>query len=229
MVDAVSSTSVASRQASSRENLASSEETFLSLLTTQLKNQDPLSPMDSNQFTQQIVQMTGVEQQLLTNDLLQMLVGMNDGGLTNSVNLIGKQVSTKSSSGTLTDGKVDFTYNLPRAATSLKLEVVDQYGKTVATIKPDDLTKGDKTFSWDGKSADGAQQPNGGVYTLKATASDVAGSAIAVSPQSALAGLVTGVDSVDGVTMLTIGGRKVPLSSVVGVTTPPATQTASAS
>ena len=128
MVDAVSSpNSVANRQATSRENLASSEETFLALLTTQLKNQDPLSPMDSNQFTQQIVQMTGVEQQLLTNDLLQMLVGMNDGGLTNSVNMIGKQVNTESSTATLTDGKADFTYNLPRAASSLKLEVVDSY------------------------------------------------------------------------------------------------------
>jgi flagellar basal-body rod modification protein FlgD len=155
-----------------------------------------------------------------------MLVGMNDGGLTNSVNLIGKQVSTESDKGVLTDGKIDFTYNLPRAATSLKLEVVDSFGKTVATINPDDLTKGDKSFTWDGKSADGAQQPNGGTYTLKATASDVAGSNIAVTPKSLLAGVVTGVESVDGVTMLTIDGRKVPLNSVVGVTTPTPTETA---
>jgi flagellar basal-body rod modification protein FlgD len=230
MVDAVSSpNSVANRQASSRENLASSEETFLALLTTQLKNQDPLSPMDSNQFTQQIVQMTGVEQQLLTNDLLQMLVGMNDGGLTNSVNMIGKQVNTESSTATLTDGKADFTYNLPRAASSLKLEVVDSYGKTVRTIKPEDMTKGDKTFTWDGKADDGTVQPAGGKYTLKATASDVAGSTITVTPKSTLAGVVTGVASVNGVTMLTIGDRQVALGDVVSVTTPPAQQSASAS
>ena len=228
MVDAVnSSNSVANRMATSRENLASSTETFLALLTTQLKNQDPLSPMDSTQFTQQIVQMTGVEQQLLTNDLLTMLVGMNDGGLTNSVNLIGKQVSTESDKGVLTDGKIDFSYNLPRAATGLKLEVVDSFGKTVATINPDDLTKGDKTFTWDGKSADGTQQPNGGTYTLKATATDAAGSNIAVTTKSLLAGVVTGVESVDGVTMLTVGGRKVALNSVVSVTTPTPTETAS--
>ncbi len=229
MVDAVSANSVANRQASSRENLASSEETFLALLTTQLKNQDPLSPMDSNQFTQQIVQMTGVEQQLLTNDLLQMLVGMNDGGLTNSVNLIGKQVNTESSSATLTDGQAQFTYNVPRAATSLKLEVLDSYGKTIATINPDDMTKGDKTFTWDGKSTDGTEQPAGGKYTLKATATDVAGSTITVTPKSLLAGIVTGVTSVNGATMLTIGGRQVALSDVVSVTTPPASQSASAS
>src|SRR3954470_21789824 len=87
---AASGSSIASRMASSKASLADSEQTFLALMTTQLKNQDPLSPVDSNQFTQQIVQMTGVEQQLLTNDLLKALVGMNDAGLTTSVGLIGK-------------------------------------------------------------------------------------------------------------------------------------------
>jgi flagellar basal-body rod modification protein FlgD len=232
MVDATTSAaasgnSITGKIAASRASLASSEETFLALLTTQLKNQDPLSPMDSNQFTQQIVQMTGVEQQLTTNDLLSMLVGMNDGGLTNSVNLIGKSVSTESSSGALTDGKVDFGYNLSRAATSLKLEVVDSNGKTVATISPDDMTKGDKTFTWDGKSDSGNQLPNGGSYTLKATATDASGATIAIAPTSKVTGVVTAVESDSGVVMLTVGGRKLPLSSVVGVTTPPTTDTAS--
>ena len=89
---------------SSRSRLADSEQTFLSLLTTQLKNQDPLSPLDSNEFTAQIVQMTGVEQQLMTNDLLKMLVGMSDGGLSGSVNLIGKAVTAETSQAMLADG-----------------------------------------------------------------------------------------------------------------------------
>ena len=89
---------------SSRNRLASSEETFLALLTTQLKNQDPLSPLDSNEFTAQIVQMTGVEQQLMTNDLLKMLVGMSDGGLSGSVNLIGKAVTAETSQAVIADG-----------------------------------------------------------------------------------------------------------------------------
>jgi flagellar basal-body rod modification protein FlgD len=96
MAVAATSNAVTDKINNSRTSLANNEQTFLKLLTTQLKNQDPLSPMDSNQITQQIVQMTGVEQQLMTNDLLSMLVGMNDGGLTNSVNLIGKQVTTES-------------------------------------------------------------------------------------------------------------------------------------
>ena len=64
-----------------RARLAENFDTFLSLLTTQLKNQDPLSPLDSNQFTQQIVQMTGVEQQLATNDLLKKLVSNTTSGI----------------------------------------------------------------------------------------------------------------------------------------------------
>src|SRR6185436_12803276 len=79
-----------------RARLAENFDTFLSLLTTQLKNQDPLSPLDSNQFTQQLVQMTGVEQQLLTNDLLKKLVGNTGTGVSTAVSLIGKDVRATS-------------------------------------------------------------------------------------------------------------------------------------
>ena len=72
--------------------LADNFQGFLTLLTTQLKNQDPTSPLDTNQFTQQITQMTGVEQQLLSNQLLQQLVNVQ-GGLTAGAGLIGKVVN----------------------------------------------------------------------------------------------------------------------------------------
>src|SRR5579871_3563090 len=78
--------------------VADNFQTFLTLLTTQLKNQDPLSPLDTNQFTQQLTQMTGVEQQLLSNQLLQQLVNQNQGGgLTAAVGLIGKTVTADGS------------------------------------------------------------------------------------------------------------------------------------
>src|SRR5206468_750039 len=85
--------SIADKVASSASRLADAQQTFLKLLTTQLKNQDPLSPLDSNQFTQQIVQMTGVEQQLYSNQLLQQLVNQGGMGLSSSVGLIGKTVA----------------------------------------------------------------------------------------------------------------------------------------
>ena len=80
MVDAVSTTAASGRITSGTTALASNFETFLTLLTTQMKNQDPLSPLDSNQFTAQLTQMAGVEQQLLTNDLLTSLLAAQAGG-----------------------------------------------------------------------------------------------------------------------------------------------------
>src|SRR3954447_9543200 len=108
-----------------RARLAENFDTFLSLLTTQLKNQDPLSPLDSNQFTQQIVQMTGVEQQLLTNDLLKKLVGNTGSGVSTAVALIGKEVRAESADAGLKGGQATWTYNLGRAADDVKLEVLN--------------------------------------------------------------------------------------------------------
>jgi flagellar hook assembly protein FlgD len=90
------STSTASATQLSLNNgltsLASNFQGFLTLLTTQLKHQDPTSPLDTNQFTQQITQMTGVEQQLLSNSLLQQLVSAQ-GGVASAARLIGEKVT----------------------------------------------------------------------------------------------------------------------------------------
>src|SRR6185503_18967763 len=99
---------VGAKVSASANRLADSQETFLKLLTTQLKNQDPLSPLDANQFTAQIVQMTGVEQQIYSNQLLEQLVNQGGGGLQNSVGLIGKTVAMIGDTNTLIDGRAAF-------------------------------------------------------------------------------------------------------------------------
>ena len=98
---AIDATAAAGAGASStgRTRLADSYETFMNLLTAQIKNQDPLSPMDSTQFTQQLVQMTGVEQQLLTNDLLEKLVTNTGSGIQTSVSLLGREVRAGNAAG----------------------------------------------------------------------------------------------------------------------------------
>src|SRR3954452_16556316 len=95
-----------------RADLASNFNTFLALLTTQLKNQDPLSPLDSNQFTQQLVQMSGVEAQLNGNALLQKVADNTTNGISTAVSLIGKNVRAASATGDLKGGKLQWTYNL---------------------------------------------------------------------------------------------------------------------
>lgn len=218
MTDAVSGSSAASlldKQSTSRSRLADSEETFLALLTTQLKNQDPLSPLDSNEFTAQIVQMTGVEQQLLTNDLLTMLVGMSDGGLSGSVNLIGKIVTADTANAALQDGKAAWTYELDRNATSVKYEVVNSAGQTVYTETKNSVAGGDQAFEWNGRTAQGTQLSDGGTYTLKVTATGSSGETITSNIRAT--GVVTGVETLNGETVVSIGKLKVPVSAVSSV------------
>jgi flagellar basal-body rod modification protein FlgD len=97
-----STSSVSSSQLSANNSLASladNFQNFLSLLTTQLKNQDPTSPLDTNQFTQQITSMTGVEQQLLSTNLLQTLVAQQTG-VGAAAGLIGDNVTATNPDGT---------------------------------------------------------------------------------------------------------------------------------
>jgi flagellar basal-body rod modification protein FlgD len=216
MVDAVSTgNSVTDKINNSRNSLASSEETFLKLLTTQLKNQDPLSPLDSNEFTAQIVQMTGVEQQLLTNDLLTMLVGMNDGGLAGSVNLIGKTITAETPDAMIQDGKATWTYELARDAKSVKYEVVNSAGQTVFSKTDPNIADGEKTFEWDGKTTQGNQLDDGGPYTLKITATGSNNETIASSIR--MTGVATAVESINGQTMVSVGKVKIPTSYITSV------------
>jgi flagellar basal-body rod modification protein FlgD len=200
-----------------RADLASNFNTFLSLLTTQLKNQDPLSPLDSNQFTQQLVQMTGVEQQLNTNDLLKQLVSNTSGGVATAVSLIGKDVKAVSDTANLSGGKAQWTYNLPAAASNLKIEVVDAKGNLLHAEAPTTgLEAGDHAFSWNGKDLIGNQLPDGGPYTLRVTALDASGAPIAST--NYVKGVVTGVEQSNGATLITINGGQVDWGKVTSIT-----------
>jgi len=201
-----------------RTRLAESFDTFLNLLTTQLKNQDPLSPLDSNQFTQQLVQMTGVEQQLATNDLLTKLVSNTANGLSTAVSLIGKQVRAVSDDATLANGKASWVFKLDPGATDVKVEVLDDKGHVVQAQAIGSPKTGDNAFTWDGKDRSGNKLADG-TYTLKVTARDSKGAA--VPSTTYVDGLVTGVEQVDGSTLITVGGAKVSWDKVTTVAEPP--------
>ena len=222
MATAVSSqntSSVLDKINNSRTSLANNEQTFLKLLTVQLKNQDPLSPTDTTQMTSQITQMTGVEQQLVTNDLLAALVGMNTGtGLSEGVNMIGKQVTATTDNSTLKDGKATFSWSQPGGSTSLTVEVKNAAGKVVRTLHPDDQKSGDHTITWDGKDDSGAQLEDGGVYTIAVTAKGADGKEIkATNIKGRTEGVVTAVDNSTGSPQVIINGKPVPIDNVIGV------------
>ena len=195
-------------------SLSGDQQMFLKLLTAQLRNQDPLSPLDANQFTAQLVQMNGVQQQILTNQLLQQLVS-NQGGLGNAVGLIGKQVQAATAAATINGGHADWTYSVDAASTDVTLQVIDSMGNVVWQGDAGDLEKGEHTFSWDGKDLRGNQRADGTTYGLRVTAKSATGEAI--STHVYLKGQVLSVQNIDGTTVVDINGTKVPINLVTSV------------
>jgi flagellar basal-body rod modification protein FlgD len=186
--------------------------------------------MDSNDFTQQMVQMTGVEQQLLTNDLLQKLITNTSSGISTAVSLIGKEVRAVSDEATLTNGKAQWVYKLEGEAADVKIEVLDSEGHVVHTASGDKKA-GEHTFTWNGKDATGVQRASGGTFTLRIKATDSALAQVATT--TFVQGPVTGVEQIDGAAFITINGGKVSWDRVTRVSQPepappaPAPETAS--
>lgn len=194
--------------------LASNFETFLSLLTTQLRNQSPLDPLDTNQFTQQLVQFAGVEQQLKTNDTLSaLLLSSQTAQAGAALNLVGREVTAFGQTSQLNDGKATWNLDSPKAGVTATITIRDSTGALVYTGKQD-LKSGDQDFVWDGKRTDGTKAPEG-LYTISVDAKDAAGNAVEVT--SEVAGVVDGVDLSTGEAILLIGDIRVPLGQLKSV------------
>ena len=194
--------------------LSGNFDTFLTLLTTQLQNQDPMNPMDSNQFTQELVQFSGVEQQINTNDNLKTLIGLQQGNAgTQAVSYLGKDITITNGSGALSGGEANWSYALDSGAVASKITVTDSTGKVVYT-QAGETASGQHSFSWNGEDSNGVQLPDG-TYTLSVAASASDGSTV----QSAVAsqGVVTEVNFTGTEPYLMIGNMAVPVSQVSAV------------
>ena len=208
------SSSTSSNIAGAQQSLAGDQQTFLKLLTTQLKNQDPMSPMNTDQFTQQLVAMTGVQQQILSNELLQQLVG-NQTGVGDPVSLLGKAVTAASSQSTLQGGQASWQFSTAAQAADVQVTVTNNLGQTLAQSDLGPMAAGQYVYNWNGKDLNGVQLANGGSYTLKVTATDPAGSAITTNTFTQ--GTVSSVNNTGGQVLLTVNGTQVPASSITSV------------
>ncbi len=201
--------------ASDQSALSSNYTMFLQLLTTQLKNQDPTSPMDANQFTQQLVQYSQVEQQIKSNaTLTQVANSLAVSNATAMLTYVGQTVTADGSKTTLQNGNAQWSFSLDRNA-SATVQVLDSGGNIVysqATSYP----SGTSTFTWNGTESNGVTAPDG-TYTIAVTGTDTSGNAAKVT--TSITGAVTGIDFSSGQPYLNIGGSKVSVWSVSKVGT----------
>ncbi len=186
---------------------------FLSLLMTQLQNQDPSSPMDSNTFTTELVQFSGVEQQISTNSDLTQLIQLGQANqIEQSASMLGKPVTATSSQLSLQNGSAAVNFN---TTTSEPIGIAI-YNSSGAQVQTASLTSvaGANTWQWDGKSATGATMPDG-AYKVSVVGIAADGSSAAVP--FTITGKATSVQNNSGTVQVQMGGLTLPFSAVNSV------------
>jgi flagellar basal-body rod modification protein FlgD len=202
--------SSATSNATSAKGLADNFQTFLTMLTTQLQNQNPLDPMDTNQFTQQLVQFAQVEQQLKANEQLTTLVSLQKSAAnTEAMAYVGRTVALDGSKAALTNGAASWGIKADAASTA-KINIINAAGQTVFS-KDFSVNAGEATFTWDGKGTDGVAYPDGD-YTLSVTGKDANGNTIGIATE--ILGTVNSVDLTASPPLLSIGNQTYTVDKV---------------
>jgi flagellar basal-body rod modification protein FlgD len=207
-----SSAKAATALASSQ--IAGNFQSFLQLLTTQLQNQNPLSPLDTNQFTQQLVEFAGVQQQLNTNDSLSTLVSLQQTAQsTQALGFVGKTAVVSGSTASLTNSKAAWQLNIP-SNSNVNVTITSSTGQTVFSGTFPANAGNNQPFNWNGKGNDGTQLPDGS-YKLTATAKDSSGNTVAVQTQ--IEGVVSSVDLTQSPPLLSINGQTFTVNQIQSI------------
>ena len=204
----------ASSSSSAGATVAGNFQSFLTLLTTQLQNQNPLDPLDTNQFTQQLVQFAGVEQQLRTNDQLATMVSLQQTAQsTQALTFVGKTATVDGSTASLAHGSATWNVGVPTDS-NVSISITNSTGQTVFTNNYSVQAGQNQAFGWDGKGNDGTQWPDG-QYKLTATAVDTAGNPVTVTTQ--IQGLVSSVDLTQSPPLLSINGQTYTVNQIKAI------------
>lgn len=209
--------SASSSAAADRQLIADNLDTFLQLLTTQLQNQNPLEPLDTNQFTQQLVEFSSVEQAVKTNDILSSLLAANAASATSTaVGYIGRVVEASGTTTALKSGNANWTYRVGEASPEAAVTIRDAAGNVVFG-EITELDAGTHAYEWNGRTATGGTAPEG-LYSITIAALDGEGRNLKV--ETSVKGEVTGVEFDGSEPVLMVGNSRVNLSSVSSVTVP---------
>ena len=206
----------ASTATTGMQSLAGNFDTFLQLLTTQLQNQDPLDPLDTNQFTQQLVEFASVEQQVNMNTNLQTLISLQQTTeATSALQFLGSTVTATGNTATLsnaTGSPATWSLNAAAPATA-NITITNSSGQTAFTGTTT-LNAGTQTFSWSGQGNSSVIWPDGN-YTMTISATGANGQPVTVSTQ--VQGVVTGVNLSQNPPLLTVGGQNIALSQIQSI------------
>ena len=213
VTSAVTSNSAASAASASgldKDTIAGNFQTFLTLLTTQLKNQNPLDPLDTNQFTAQLVQFAQVEQQLKSNTQLGTLVSLQQTAQnTAALEFVGQKVDVAGTTTALTNGTATWQMSVPKPATAT-ITIKSATGQQVFSGNYS-VSTGTQPFVWDGKDSSGLQWPDGN-YTISVTAQDASGQPVAIPTE--IEAVVDSADLTQTPPVLSIAGQDYTLDKI---------------
>jgi flagellar basal-body rod modification protein FlgD len=199
------------------QQLAGNFDTFLQLLTTQLQNQDPLDPLDTDQFTEQLVEFASVEQQINENSNLQTLISLQQTSeATQAMQFLGSTVTISSNTAALSNAagqEATWSFNSPSPATA-NVTISSANGQ-VAYTGTTSLSAGNQTYAWNGQGNNGVTWPDGN-YTLSITATGANGSPVTVSTQ--VQGIVSAVNVSQNPPQVIVGGQSYPISAIQSIT-----------
>lgn len=201
--------------AAAQTRLSQNLDDFLKLLTTQLTNQDPTQPLDANQFTAQIAQLSQVEQGINTNKNLESLITkFNNSQINGVVGYIGKRVDAEGNIGTLQNGVATFSYSLAGPADKATVTISDSTGRVVFSGDGDTLSGRNEVY-WNGKNSSTGAQMADGNYTIAVKAVDKNGAEVKATTYTT--GIVNAVDLVNGEPSLSLGSTSISLNKVLNI------------
>jgi flagellar basal-body rod modification protein FlgD len=201
--------------ATAESRLIGDYDSFLLLLTTQLKHQDPLTPMDATQFVSQLSQFASVEQMIVSNKKLdQIVASLGASSIMADIGLIGRAVEVPGSASELRDGSLSLRYSLAADAAQAGLVIRDAEGNIVRTLRVS-TAAGEHGLTWDGTDDDGDQLPDG-LYSVTFGAADAEGKPVAT--QAYVTATVTRVETTAaGSSLVLSNGMSTPSSAVRAV------------
>jgi flagellar basal-body rod modification protein FlgD len=200
----------ATGKSGTKASIANNFDQFLTLLTTQLKNQSPLDPLDTNQFTQQLVQFASVEQQLKQNETLTTLLAVNKSmTATAALGYVGSTIRADGTQTQLKGGKAQWVLDAARPADAT-ITIKNASGSVVATDRRS-LSAGQNAYVWNGRTSTGSNAPDG-TYTIEVSARDSLGQPVSIKNE--IVGVVDSVDLSGDSPLLKIGSLTIELDKI---------------